>query len=181
METLGFLELNSIAKGVEAADRILKTAEIRLLYAKAVCPGKYNVMFSGEVSAVEAAMENGKKIGGANVVDAVVIPKIHPEVIQAVNAATIPDKVNAVGILEFFSITSAVRVADVCVKAADISLVDVRLGCGIGGKSFVTLTGGVSAVEEAVKCGVNSARDDGMLISSVVIPNPRKEVFDSLL
>ena len=32
---IGFLELNSIAKGIEAADRILKTAETRLLFAKA--------------------------------------------------------------------------------------------------------------------------------------------------
>ena len=43
---IGFLELNSIAKGVEAADRILKTAETTLLFAKAGCPGKYNILFS---------------------------------------------------------------------------------------------------------------------------------------
>lgn len=181
METLGFLELNSIAKGVEAADKILKTSDVKLLYAKAICPGKYNIMFTGEVSAVEASMENGKKIGNSNVVDAVVIPKVHPEVIKAINTATIPEKVNAVGILEFFSITSAVRIADVCVKSADITLIDIRLGSGIGGKSFVTLTGEVAAVEEAVKSGVKTAENSGMLICSVVIPNPRKEVFDSLL
>ena len=42
-ETIGFLELNSIAKGVEAADIILKTAEVELIYAKAGCPGKYYI------------------------------------------------------------------------------------------------------------------------------------------
>ena len=41
LETIGFLELNSIAKGVEAADLILKTAEVDLIFAKAGCPGKY--------------------------------------------------------------------------------------------------------------------------------------------
>ena len=51
METIGFLELNSIAKGVEAADYILKAAEVELLFAKPVCPGKYNVLFCGEVYA----------------------------------------------------------------------------------------------------------------------------------
>ena len=35
MEAIGFLELNSIAKGIEAADFILKTAEVRMLSAKA--------------------------------------------------------------------------------------------------------------------------------------------------
>lgn len=35
-------------------------------------------------------------------------------------------------------------------KAADVDLVDLRLGTGIGGKSFVILTGEVAAVTEAV-------------------------------
>ena len=47
LEAIGFLELNSIARGIEAADRILKTADTRLLYAKAGCPGKYTVLFPG--------------------------------------------------------------------------------------------------------------------------------------
>lgn len=181
MEALGFLELNSIAKGVEAADKILKTVDVRLVYAKAICPGKYNIMFAGEVSDVESSMENGKKIANEYVVDCVVIPNVHKEVIRAINMATLPKKVNAVGIIEFFSITGAVRVADVCVKAADVVLVEVRLGAGIGGKSFVTLTGDTAAVEESVSRGVESANKDGMLVSSVVIPNPRREIFDSLL
>lgn len=181
MKALGFLELSSIAKGIESTDKILKTSEVKLIYAKAICPGKYNIMFSGEVSAVEASMENGKKTGGGSVIDAVIIPKIHSDVIKAINSSTVPDKPNAVGILEFFSITSAIRIADVCVKAADIMLVDIRLGYGIGGKSIVTLTGDTAEVEEAIKFGINAEKDSGMLIASVVIPNPREEVFNSLL
>ena len=41
MDTIGFLELNSIAKGVEAADIVVKTADVRLAIPKAGCPGKY--------------------------------------------------------------------------------------------------------------------------------------------
>ena len=55
LETIGFLELNSIAKGVEAADLILKTAEVDLIFAKAGCPGKYYILFTGEVAAVKAS------------------------------------------------------------------------------------------------------------------------------
>ena len=46
-ETIGFLELNSIAKGVEAADAILKAAETDLLFARAGCPGKRRGTRSG--------------------------------------------------------------------------------------------------------------------------------------
>ena len=40
-DAVGFLELNSIARGVEATDILLKTADVRLVFAKASCPGKY--------------------------------------------------------------------------------------------------------------------------------------------
>lgn len=47
METIGFLELNSIAKGIEAADAVLKAAEVELIFSKAVCPGKIQRAFYG--------------------------------------------------------------------------------------------------------------------------------------
>ncbi|EHL2524042.1 BMC domain-containing protein, partial [Listeria monocytogenes] len=37
MDTLGFLELNSISKGIEAVDTMLKAANSELIYAKASC------------------------------------------------------------------------------------------------------------------------------------------------
>ena len=180
MESIGFLELNSIAKGIEAADIILKTADTTLVFAKAVCPGKYNILFVGEVAAVQASMDAGIQLGGGAVVDSVVIPRVHPQVIQAMNQATAPGDVNAVGIMEFFSIASAVLAADAAAKAAEVDLIDVRLGTGIGGKSFVVLTGEVAAVREAVSCGEAGAAEKGTLLASVVIPSPRPEVFEAL-
>ena len=64
-ETIGFLELNSIARGIEAADIVLKTAEVELLFAQAGCPGKYEILFTGEVAAVQASIEAGAAVGGA--------------------------------------------------------------------------------------------------------------------
>ena len=72
LETIGFLELNSIAKGVEAADLILKTAEVDLIFAKAGCPGKYYILFTGEVAAVKASLDAGVAIGGNHTVDSCV-------------------------------------------------------------------------------------------------------------
>ncbi|MGN1478293.1 MAG: BMC domain-containing protein, partial [Acutalibacteraceae bacterium] len=45
----------------------------------------------------------------------------------------------------------------------------------------VVLTGEVAAVNEAVNCGINTENAKGMVVSSVVIPNPRPEIFDSLM
>lgn len=180
LETIGFLELNSIAKGVEAADAILKAADTELIFAKAGCPGKYYILFTGEVAAVNASLEAGAKIGAEHIVDKCIIPRVHPQVIKAINAVAEPTETNAVGVMEFFSVTASVYAADAAVKAADVTLLDVRLGTGIGGKSFVILTGDVAAVSESVRCGINTENSAGMVVSSVVIANPRPEIFESL-
>ena len=164
MEAIGILESNSIAKGIEAADAILKAADTSLLFSKPVCPGKYTTLFYGDVAAVQASLEAGERVTGEHTVDSVVIPRVHPQVIQAINLST-----------------AAVYAADAAVKAADVTLIDVRLGIGIGGKSFAVLTGDVAAVEEAVKCGMAAGTEKGLALSSVVIPSPREEIFAALL
>lgn len=180
-EAVGFLELNSIAKGIEAADAGLKASNVQLGFAKTVCPGKYYILYTGEVSAVEASVEAGERVGGTNIVDSVVIPRVHPQVIFAIYQATEQNGHGAIGVMEFFSVTAAVYAADASVKTSDIILLDVRLGMGIGGKSVVILTGDVAAVNEAVACGCRVGSEKGLLVSHVVIPNPRPEIFQSLI
>lgn len=181
MDSIGFLEFNSIAKGIEAADAVIKAADVHLVFAKAGCPGKYYLLFHGEVAAVQASLDAGVVIGGKHVVDHCVIPRVHPQVIRAIGMANMPEHAGAVGVMEFYSVTASIYGADAAVKAADVSLVDVRLGTGIGGKSFVTLTGEVAAVTESIRCGTSTPNAEGMLVSSIVIPNPAPELFQSLL
>ena len=158
METIGFLELNSIAKGMEVADCVLKTAEVKLVFSRAGC-----------------------RLGGQFVVDHCVIPRVHPQVISAIHSATMLDNMRAIGVMEFFSVTASVYAADAAAKAADVQPLDVRLGTGIGGKSFVVLTGEVAAVSEAVSCGISTPNAEGMVVSSVVIPGPHPELLDALM
>jgi len=54
----------------------------------------------------------------------------------------------------------------------------VRIGYAIGGKGFVTLTGDVGAVREAVAA---ASRDAELLVGTSVIPRPAQQVFQSLL
>ncbi len=177
---IGFLETNSIARGIQAADAILKAADTALISARPSCPGKYQVLFSGEVAAVSASLDAGERSAEGYVVDSVVIPRVHPQVIEAIGMACAPAEMQSLGVMEFFSVTATVYAADAAVKAADVQLLDVRLGTGIGGKSFVVLTGEVSAVNEAVECGVRLAGQSGMAYEKCVIPNPRPEIFESI-
>ena len=176
METIGFLELNSIAQGIEVSDIMLKTSEVKLLDAKPCCPGKYVILICGDVAAVKSSVEAGKQVGGSFVIESTVIPRVHPQVISAISMSTDIINTDALGILEFFSITSAIMAADAAAKAADVQLIDI----GIGGKSFITMTGDVAAVSESVKCGANIGGENGLLLNQIVIPNPRKEIFTNM-
>ena len=127
------------------------------------------------------SLDAGCAIGGSHVVDQCVIPRVHPQVVRAIGMTNLPEEAGAVGVMEFYSVTASIYGADAAVKAADVSLLDVRLGTGIGGKSFVILVGDVAAVTESVRCGIHTPNAEGMLVASVVIPNPSPELFNRLL
>jgi microcompartment protein CcmL/EutN len=181
IRTIGLLELNSITRGIETADFMLKAADVNLLKANSICPGKYIVLISGDVGAVKASIEVGLEIGKEHVVDSLVLPSVHPQLIKAINKTTEVDELRALGVLEFFSIATSIVAADTAAKAASVDLIELRLGFAIGGKAFITLTGDVSAVKEAIEAGARVGEETGMLVNKVVIPSPRKELLYELI
>jgi microcompartment protein CcmL/EutN len=180
VDTIGYIEMSSIAGGIEVADSMLKTAQVELVYAKASCPGKYYIMISGTVSGVESAIRQGSTLGKGYLVSSLVIPRLHPQVIKAINMAYMPEKIAAIGVLEFFNVTSTLLAADTAVKASNIELLDIRLGTGIGGKGFVILTGDTASVSSSVEAAANSQKESGMLVNKIVISNPDKKLVESL-
>ena len=181
MKSIGMIELNSIARGILVTDHIGKAANVKILRSHSVCPGKYIVIFSGDVGAVESSKRAGIEIGGVSVINSFVIANIHETVIEAINGTLSDFPREAIGVIEYFSIASAIQGADDAAKASDVSLVNVRLGFAIGGKSYITLTGKVSAVEEAVRAGMRKAEDEGLIVDYCILPSPIDELYNSIL
>lgn len=179
--TIGLLEFNSISQGIKVADIMKKAADIDLILAQPTCPGKYTILISGKIGAVNSSVDSGVAAGDPFVVDHMVIPRIHNQILSAINGTTEIEEINAVGVLEYFGIASAIIGADAAAKAAQVDLIQVRLGTGLGGKAYVSFTGDVSAVEQSLKAGANAGKDSGMLYNKVMISSPDKEVFASLL
>ncbi len=175
---IGMVELTSIARGIETCDYMVKAAQVDLLRSSTVCPGKYMIIVGGETGDVRAAMAEGIKRGGELVVDTLMLPNAHEQLIPAISMTNQVDVRGAVGVLEFYSIASAIIAADVAAKAANITLIEVRTGYAIGGKGFVTLTGDVGAVRAAVEA---ARKDAELLVETTVIPRPDKKLFDALL
>ena len=171
---IGMVELNSIARGIETCDYMVKAAQVDLIRSSTVCPGKYMILIAGDTGDVKASMAEGIKRGGECVVDTLTLPNVHPQVIQAISMTTQVEKPGAVGVLEVYSVASAITAADVAAKAANVNLIEV----GIGGKGYVTLTGDVGAVRAAVAA---AEREAELLVGTTVIPRPSPKLFQSLL
>ncbi len=178
---IGGVELNSMAKGFEAADAMLKTSNVRLLISRTICPGKYIALVSGDVADVKSSVEAGSSKAAHSLVDSFVIPNIHPDVFPAIAGTVMVEKLQALGIVEAFSVSALIEAADAAVKAASVKLLEVRLAMAMGGKAFVTFTGSVAAVETAAKVAAAIVGKKGLLVEKVVIPQPRQELLTEFI
>lgn len=176
MKAIGVLELISIARGFEAADEMAKTAEVNLLMAKPICPGKFLVVIEGDVAAVASSLAVGREKAGTLIVDELLLPNVHPEVIPAVYGVTEVGKPEALGFIETFSVAAAIQAADAGVKTAQVALCELRLALGMGGKSFVVFSGTVSSVQAAVAAGSALVTEKGLLTETAVIPAPDRQI-----
>lgn len=177
---IGLLELKSIPIGLETADAVLKQADVTLLQASPACPGKYVIVFTGDVGAVRSAMEAGTAAGGAYLLAHHLISSVHPAVPPAIVGTASAEAVQALGMVETMSALTAIRAGDAAAKAADVTLLDIRVARGLGGKGYVLLTGGIAAVNAAVGAVKEELADTGELISACVIPSPHEDLIAHL-
>lgn len=179
LDTIGLLELSSVGMGCQAEDAMLKAATVELLTARTICSGKYLVVVAGDVASVDASVAAGSAAAPGFVIEARVIPRVHPSVFPAIAQAVTLDsgEIGALGIVETFSAASIIEVADAIAKAAHVVLFRIHLAMALGGKGFVLLTGDISSVEAGVAAGAEVAGREGMLVSKIVIPAPRPELF----
>ena len=82
MEALGMIETKGLVGSIEAADAMVKAANVHLIGKEQVGGGLVTVMVRGDVGAVKAAVEAGgaaaKRVG--ELVSVHVIPRPHGDV-----------------------------------------------------------------------------------------------------
>jgi microcompartment protein CcmL/EutN len=153
VESLALIETDSVARGVVVADAVLKMAPVEMLFAGEVSPGKFLVLFGGEVGPTRAAHGRGVEVAGERRVDDLLLPQIHRGVVPALEDRTGAGEEDALGTLEMATVAATILAADRAAKAARVTLRRIRLAQGLGGKGFVFLTGTVHDVEAAVAAG----------------------------
>ena len=154
-KAIGMIEYRTVSAGITATDLMVKTADVDIIEAQTVCPGKYISIITGDLSAVRAAVDNAKASFEEAHIDSFV--------------------------LETFDASQIIVAADNAVKTAEVSLIEIRLARGMCGKSYAIMTGEVAAVTAAIERAKDVVSTSGMFLDSSVIARPDKKLIEKIL
>lgn len=180
-KSIGMVEFMTVSSGMRGADTMIKTADVNVVESATVCPGKYIVIISGDLSAVKASVDAAKALDPSKVIDSFVLGNPHESIFSAIYGGCAPEDCEALGVMESFSAATAVVAADAAAKTSLVELLELRLARGMCGKSYLLLTGSVSAVTAAIERAQSEAEERGMLLDSSIIARPDDKLWASIL
>ncbi len=159
------------------ADALVKKATVRISFAEAVTPGKYLLIFSGPVAEVEESFKAAEEVGGALVIDRLLLPQLDPGVARALDGkADLMRPGESVGIVETHTVAAAIKAADTAAKRANVRITRLHLAKGIGGKGYFTLAGPQADVEAALE-GAGASIEPNLLVTTEIIERPHRDLF----
>ena len=177
---LALVEYSSIATGILAADAMVKRAPIDTIKSGTVQPGTYLVLIGGLVADVEESLAAGREVGAQALVDYILLPQVHPEVVEAIGGGRVPEVTDSLGVIETTTVAASIHAEEAGIKGAVVRLVEVRLADGLGGKGIVLFSGLVADVEAAVEIGVGVLERPELLVRQVVIPQLHAEMWENV-
>lgn len=179
-EAFAGIEVSSIPRGMVCLDALVKRAEVRVILATAVTPGKFLVLFDGGVAEVEESLLRAEEVAGSQLIDRFFLPNAHPQLEPAVFGVLPSRPEGAVGIIETATACSGLSSADAALKAAQVVLAVLHLSVGIGGKCYYAFVGELYDVEASVKAACDALEGSERLLSSEIIARPHPDFFSGL-
>ena len=180
-KAIGMVEYKTVSAGVVAADAMVKTADISIIEAQTVCPGKYIVIITGDLSAVDAAVNRARAQHEEQLISSFILGNPHESIFPAIYGAAQIEEVSALGILETYDAATMIVAADEAAKTAVVDLIELRLARGMCGKSYMFLSGEIAAVEAAIARAKNTVAKEGMYLDSSVIAHPDEQIRKAIL
>ncbi|MDH3254464.1 MAG: BMC domain-containing protein [Acidobacteriota bacterium] len=174
------LEFDSVAVGILAGDAMVKRAPLKTLHTGTVQPGRYLVLAGGDVGDLEEALAAAKEVGSSRLRDEVFLPDVHSQVVDAITGTRQRRTGSALGVFETKTVPAVIRAADRAVKGTDITVLEVHLADGLGGKGYALFAGDVADVEAAIQLCTESLVDLKQLVAEVVIPQIHPEMAENL-
>ena len=183
-EALGLVETLAIVPVIEAADKMLKAADVELVALEAGGSTLCAVFGKGDVAACRSSVEAGA--AAAEKIGTLTGKNVMPRPIKAISAIVnthdidagceeeveVPNgPTKALGMVETFGVLYLMEAADAMCKAADVELVGYENI--YDGYVSALVRGDVGACKTAVAAGVKAIEDMGHEVySHVVIARP---------
>ena len=118
---IGMAEFKTVSAGMTAADTMVKTSEVDIIEAETVCPGKYIVIITGELSAVNASVQAAITQHPLHLIDSFVLGNPADEIFPAIYGASHVEIVSALGIIETYDAAAIIVAADQAAKLAKLN------------------------------------------------------------
>ncbi len=170
-------EFKSVSRGIMVTDSMVKSAEVNIVQASSLCPGKYLTILEGEISALASAGRTAEELGGRHLFSSFTVSGIDQRIIEAIGGDLAEVSGDAIGIIEGPHMADLINSSDIAADSAEIDFLEYRLARGCGVNSFFIITGVLSAVDEAA---VNASRflgERGSLIAYRILPAPDRQVM----
>ena len=180
-KAIGMVEFQTVSTGINGADTMIKTSDVEVMECATVCPGKYIVIISGELSAVKASVDAATTKFTDKVIDSFVLGNPHEAIFPAIYGTTEVENPRALGVIETYSAASIIVAADVAAKTSLVDLIEMRIAKGMCSKSYLLMTGEVAAVTAAVEKVKADLKETSMFLDSSVIANPDMKMWKTIL
>lgn len=166
---IALVEYKSVPLGIQSANAMLREADVELVFSSPVCPGKYVSIIEGTVDSAKRALAKAESVGGEFLLDAQLILNPNPQVCPAITGTNPVEDVENVGVIETIGAIASVKAGDLAAKSSHISLLEIRIARGLGGKSFAVFCGELAAVKNAATVCLREIGEEGGITSSTVV------------
>lgn len=114
-------------------------------------------------------------------IDSFVLGNPHRSIFPAIYGTTQVEEISALGTSWRPMMRHPSSKQQIRLQTAIVDLIELRIAKGMCGKSYMLLTGEVSAVEASIERAKELVAEKGMYMDSSVIAHPDKRMIDTIL
>lgn len=182
-DTLAAIELVSVPAGLCALDALVKQAPVEVIFAGDIDPGRFLVIFCGDVASCEAALQRGADEVPGEVTETLLLPLAHERLRGALHGdlqtlAEVGERQDALGVLQCHTPISTLAAVDRALKAAETWVLRLRFATELAGQGHAVLCGDQHDIEEALSAAQHGG-PAGTVVHTRRIARPAPETCDA--
>ncbi|WP_207695894.1 hypothetical protein DOK67_0002872 [Enterococcus sp. DIV0212c] len=181
-DSIGVIELKSMAKGMDALNELTKNYEVNIHLAKAICPGRYLILYTGVVGQIKQSEDFFKEQYKKEIIKTTAIFRVSPQIIHRLNRKQhIVGTLSAIGIVEVNSTVGLIKLCDTALKASAVELLEIKVTIGMAGKGYFLVNGEVGNVTTAIETVKQSSQMHKYSVNCTTISSPSEQFLQQVI